>query len=231
MDEDLDEYLRERDALRDEDGSKVKITDDDDLWPVLMPFEEAHPIYATFRVRPTAKDGGGYEIWDPQTQVALSSANPDWYFGDEATDRGMAECRVAGGECDGHQLVNFEPKLPHKATPLVERDILYEHGVLHWWQAGLIWLFIVAIVRLHFESWYDCAVCMGLFFVWFFAVLMTATVFLWGCGNYCKRHPETAGLFTLVIICGCVCLPFCVIPCVNRVKTQNDIVEQVEENP
>lgn len=238
MDEDLDEYLRERDAIRDADGTKVKITDDDDLWPVLMPMEEAHPIYATFRVRPTAKDGGGYEIWDPQTQVALSSANPDWYFGDSATDQGMAECRVADGECDGRQLVNFEPRLPHKATPVIERDILAEHGVLHWWQAGLIWLCFCGLFRTQFET---CGQCLSMFaavVVFVVVIFLTLTVIMYGCGSYCRKHPETVGLIFWVLVCSCICAPFCIYPFFKpyfkeyQDKTATpEIVETVDEHP
>merc|ERR1740138_255971 len=129
-----------RDGKDNSSVQKAVISDDDDMWPVLVVFSRAHPLDVTFRVRHTAKDGGGLEIWDPQTRHSLASGNPAWYSKDRVAARGIAECREPGmggwfsDGCEGRQLVEFEPALPMEATPIVGRDYIYEVSTLNWWQ-------------------------------------------------------------------------------------------------
>jgi len=110
----------------------TKISDDDDLWPVLMPLRFVHPLDATFRLRQTLQDGGGLEIWDPQSMHALSSADRSWMFSDPPARRGVAECEAPGlffgGDCQGRQLVKIEPPIPQKAVVIGPRDEIFEMG-------------------------------------------------------------------------------------------------------
>merc|ERR1719265_447286 len=99
------------------------ISDNDDLWPVLVNFQSAHPLDTTFQVRRTAEDGGGIEIWDPQHRVSLASADVKWAISDHVAKRGVAECATSWtgglfGSCEGRQLVEFSPALPQEALPL-----------------------------------------------------------------------------------------------------------------
>lgn len=129
-------------------ADRVQISDNDHLWPVLMRFEEAHPLDASFRVRHTLADGGGTEIWDPQHQVALSSADPAWTFRDRVAGSGVAECEapglIFGGECEGRQLVTFEPPLPHKAVVVGPRDEIFEVGSMSFFEILIGVVFLVA---------------------------------------------------------------------------------------
>lgn len=118
------------------------ITDDDDEWPVTMSFTVVHPLDATFRVRNTHKNGGGLEIWHPKSHFSLASGNPSWLIKDRAAAQGIAECKpdgtLFGGDCEGRQLVQFEPALPVRAMPFSPRDYITEYGVLNWWQFLLL---------------------------------------------------------------------------------------------
>jgi hypothetical protein len=126
---------------------KAVLPDNDDLWPMVTPIEEASPIDVTFQVRPTHKNGGGLEIWDPQTGHVLASGNPEWYSKDQVAAQGIAECSDWGmfsaGDCEGRQLVQFEPELPFEATPFVSRADITAIAVLSWWQVPLLFLSIV----------------------------------------------------------------------------------------
>lgn len=128
--------------------NKVLIPDDDDHWPILVNIPEAQPNDVTFRVRPTQKNGGGLEIWDPQTGYALASANPDWTFRDNVAGQGIAECSGSwfAGDCKGRQLVEFNPELPVEATPYVARDYITAYGAMAWWQVLLVFFLIVGLV-------------------------------------------------------------------------------------
>lgn len=133
-------------------AGRVHISDDDELWPVLLRFSQAHPLDASFRVRQTMKDGGGVEIWDPDMQVALSSASPDWTFADRVADQGVAECSAPGlfisGDCEGRQHVRFEPPLPTKAIVTGPRDEIFEVGTVSFFEMLIIFALIGACVLL-----------------------------------------------------------------------------------
>lgn len=136
-----------RPSLRKSNGTLDLATfvDDEDYWPVLIDFRYAHPLDVTFRVRWTAQDGGGLEIWDPQTFHALASSQGGWLgwmSGDRVASQGVSECgsgpgffsMMFGSNCNGRQLVEFEPPLPQEATTRAPRDYIYEVSVLSWWQ-------------------------------------------------------------------------------------------------
>lgn len=121
----------------------ASIPDDDDLWPVLVSIKKASPLSVTFRARPTHKNGGGLEIWDPQTGHALASANAEWFSADHVARNGIAECLDVSdlfsiSDCEGRQLVQFDPELPMEATPIIARNYISAIGVLNWWQAILV---------------------------------------------------------------------------------------------
>lgn len=124
---------------------KAVLPDDDDLWPMVTPIEDASPIDVTFQVRPTHKNGGGLEIWDPQTGHVLASGNPEWWSKDQVAARGIAECGdnlFSAGDCEGRQLVQFEPELPFEATPFVSRADITAIAALNWWQMLLLFVTI-----------------------------------------------------------------------------------------
>lgn len=196
--------------------------------PVLMPLEHAHPIYTTFRVRPTAKDGGGYEIWDPHDQQALMSNNEELLLSGEG--QGVTECMVAKGVCDGHQLVIFEPQLPHKATPIVGRDILAEHGILHWWQLALLWLFQLIFLRVQLDSWEEVGKCVAVYVVLILIILVSIESFMYLCGGYCYRHPEIVLVFVMLLVCS-PCFLICCVCMMPKKRPNSEIVETVKGDP
>lgn len=138
------------------DVSRRKISDDDDLWPTLKPFDESTPIDSTFQVR-AVEDG--HELWDPQFKVSLASADPDWYLDDGAADRGIAECSPNGwfgASCEGRQIIEFEPPLPAKAVSKKEHIVVQAISDLYWWQAVLLVLFVIAVTVLLFCCIFYC---------------------------------------------------------------------------
>lgn len=118
------------------------IDDSDDLWPVLVHFRSAHPLDVTFRARRTEQDGGGIELWHPQTGHALAAADPHWLFRDRVAAWGVAECRTPtgaySGDCAGRQLIDFNPPLPQEATFSAEHEYIREITVLTEAQALLL---------------------------------------------------------------------------------------------
>lgn len=123
-------------------NSTRKMSDDDDLWPVLMKREAATPAEATFQIRHTARNGGGYELWDPIEQVSIASADPDTY-GDSVVGKGVTECKResvwTSDPCEGgKQLIGFEPTLPSKVQLNVAHAHIIAISILTWWQVGLI---------------------------------------------------------------------------------------------
>jgi len=109
---------------------------------MLIKLEAATPLEATFQIRPTMKNGGGYELWDPGTQVSLASADPDGW-GDSVVEQGVTECYHksfwSSDPCDGgRQLVAFEPKLPNDALVGVARSNIEAISILSAWQAWLL---------------------------------------------------------------------------------------------
>ena len=60
-----------------------------------MRVEATTPLEATFQVRPTLRNGGGYELWDPQHQVALANADPE-SWGDVVVERGVTDWEPTG---------------------------------------------------------------------------------------------------------------------------------------
>lgn len=126
------------------------IHDSDDEWPVVVPFIESSPADATFRIRQTAKNGGGLEIWDPQTGHALSTrpalTNPEYASTDKAADQGISECDTFGfSNCEGRQLVEFEPELPARASPVVPHDIIKEIDTVMPWEVWLIGMLVCIV--------------------------------------------------------------------------------------
>jgi hypothetical protein len=105
----------------------------------------------TFRARPTHRDGGGLEIWDPQTGHTLASANTEWMMSDNVAKHGIAECADDGwffsSGCEGRQLVQFEPALPLEATPFVGRNYISAIGTLNWWQ--MLFFLVIFMIILH----------------------------------------------------------------------------------
>eukprot|EP00747_Dinoflagellata_sp_TGD_P031862 gnl/TRDRNA2_/TRDRNA2_135591_c0_seq1.p1 gnl/TRDRNA2_/TRDRNA2_135591_c0~~gnl/TRDRNA2_/TRDRNA2_135591_c0_seq1.p1 ORF type:complete len:334 (+),score=72.30 gnl/TRDRNA2_/TRDRNA2_135591_c0_seq1:788-1789(+) len=89
-----------------------RISDDDGLWPMLLPIEQVTPLGATFMIR-EVRDA--FEIWHPRYGISLAAANPDWYFKDKIAVHGVAECYPkedkADTSCEGRQLVHFDPVL------------------------------------------------------------------------------------------------------------------------
>lgn len=115
-----------------------KISDDDDLWPMLQPFDDSDPLEATFLVH---HEADGLEIWDPQNGVALASADPDWWIEDSAADRGVAECypsTLVSGDCDGRNAIVFEPALPEEAVTSEARIMIRQLTGLATWQYLLV---------------------------------------------------------------------------------------------
>lgn len=109
------------------------------LWPLLIKLERADPIRATFQVRPTQLDGGGLEIWDPYTKVAIANTNEKLNY--------VGECHgFQRGECNGREFVEFEPELPAKARMSTARAIISEISAISVWQTLL---FIPIIVVLY----------------------------------------------------------------------------------
>lgn len=130
------------------DSNRHKISDDDDLWPVLKPFEASTPIDSTFQVRAVEN---GHELWDPQFKVSLASADPDWYFDDAAADHGVAECSPNGwwgAKCEGRHVIEFQPTLPAKAVSEKEHIVIKAISDLYWWQAILLVLGVILLVLL-----------------------------------------------------------------------------------
>lgn len=91
----------------------MSISDDDDLWPQLKPFTDATPLETAFQVR---QIDGGYEIWDPQHEVALASADPKWVFSDGPAGKGVAECSDTRDCGKDRHVVTFQPPLPEGAV-------------------------------------------------------------------------------------------------------------------
>mmetsp|Transcript_53274 Transcript_53274/g.102976 ORF Transcript_53274/g.102976 Transcript_53274/m.102976 type:complete len:490 (+) Transcript_53274:87-1556(+) len=111
-----------------------------DLWPSLVKLEKAGPHEATFQVRPTMQDGGGLEIWDPHTKVALANTNAEESWTADAFDAdGIGECvSPESGDCEGRQLVEFEPPLPAKARETAVRAMINKISILYMWQTVMI---------------------------------------------------------------------------------------------
>jgi len=111
-----------------------------DLWPALVKLEKACPFDATFQVRPTVQDGGGLEIWDPHTKVAIANTNGEGTWTADAFDvDGIGECvDPQSGDCLGRQLVEFEPPLPAKARETAVRAIITRISTLYLWQTVMI---------------------------------------------------------------------------------------------
>jgi len=129
-----------------------KMSDNDDLWPVLKKLEETTPLEATFQVRPTLRNGGGYELWNPANQVSLANADPE-SWGDMVVKQGVTECYHKGmwgsDPCEeGRQLIAFDPALPSKVLVESHRaNIVAIHSNVEWWMWSLFffclfcWLF------------------------------------------------------------------------------------------
>lgn len=112
--------------------------DDNDLWPTTEPLETVSPLDATFLIR---KTGDGFEIWDPQRDVAIANANPAGWFQDHVADRGVAECSnsffgLVDG-CKGRQVVTFSPELPVEAVSSQGRIHVNALSGFTWWQLCL----------------------------------------------------------------------------------------------
>lgn len=121
--------------------SNMSISDRDDLWPELKPFEKASPIDTAFQVREV---DGGYEIWDPKYEVALASADPEWTFADEAASSGIAECGDTSDCGKSRHVVTFQPPLPEEAVSKEDHMDINPIAGLYGWQALLIVGAIVA---------------------------------------------------------------------------------------
>jgi len=122
-------------------GSAAKIQDDDDLWPIVSHFESVTPIQASFQVFQINGPSNGLEIWDPEHRVAISSADPGWYFEDDVAENGVAECRSDGvGGCHGHEIVTFDPPLPQEAYENSHKIDVFAITVLTWWQGVFVLL-------------------------------------------------------------------------------------------
>eukprot|EP00746_Dinoflagellata_sp_MGD_P122527 gnl/MRDRNA2_/MRDRNA2_57389_c0_seq1.p1 gnl/MRDRNA2_/MRDRNA2_57389_c0~~gnl/MRDRNA2_/MRDRNA2_57389_c0_seq1.p1 ORF type:complete len:365 (+),score=42.35 gnl/MRDRNA2_/MRDRNA2_57389_c0_seq1:104-1198(+) len=135
-----------RTHLSEHDSNRHKISDDDDLWPVLKPFEASTPIDSTFQVRAVEN---GHELWDPQFKVSLASADPDWYFDDTAADHGVAECSPNGwwgAKCEGRHVIEFQPALPARAVSEKEHIVVQAISDLYWWQTVLLVLCVILVV-------------------------------------------------------------------------------------
>jgi len=136
---------------------KVVLPDDDDIWPMLIPVSLASPLDVTFQVRPTRQNGGGLEIWDPQTRHVLASGNPEWFAKDHVASKGIAECSAldswgSASNCEGRQLVSFDPELPMEATPYVSRaDIVAISGSNGWLELLFVSIFFCAGCYLCFQ--------------------------------------------------------------------------------
>lgn len=129
-------------ADREARHEKKKMSDDDDLWPVLMKLEAATPLAATFQIVPTMKNGGGYELWDPENDVSLASADPE-SWGDSVVGLGVTECYQesswSSDPCEGgRHLIEFDPALPNKAFVKVHHAHIDAIGILTWWQTALL---------------------------------------------------------------------------------------------
>lgn len=118
------------------------MADDDDLWPVLVDISTVTPSQATFQIHPTARNGGGLEIWSPIYEVSLASMYTDGWFKDVAADNGVAECRTESwwysDPCEGRQLVDFDPALPAEAVVHMMRAHIHALSKFNWWQICLI---------------------------------------------------------------------------------------------
>lgn len=137
-------------------SNRHRISDDDDLWPVLKPFDASTPIDSTFQVR--AVDGG-HELWDPQFKVSLSSADPDWWLDDSVADRGIAECSPNGwfgATCEGRHVMEFEPPLPAKAVSEKEHIVVQAISDLYLWQQICLVLLIIVVVLLFWGCIFFC---------------------------------------------------------------------------
>eukprot|EP00747_Dinoflagellata_sp_TGD_P070343 gnl/TRDRNA2_/TRDRNA2_156554_c0_seq1.p1 gnl/TRDRNA2_/TRDRNA2_156554_c0~~gnl/TRDRNA2_/TRDRNA2_156554_c0_seq1.p1 ORF type:complete len:386 (-),score=41.24 gnl/TRDRNA2_/TRDRNA2_156554_c0_seq1:284-1441(-) len=121
------------------------ISDDDDLWPMLMPLEDITPLSATFQIRETR---GGLEIWDPQQGVSLAGANPDWWIKDDVASRGISECYPeswAVGACEDRQLVRFEPAISGEVISMGPQNKIRQITTLTKFQSFLVVIAVVLV--------------------------------------------------------------------------------------